>query len=80
MIPFLPKFDNFAQVTNGLVSQNLNLSLVPNGMALLTWFIDCEIWIGPCMVVTGWTQCCSPVVTSWTDAYVTPSNGWTGAI
>jgi hypothetical protein len=77
--PFLAKFDRFAQVTNGLMSENVNLSLVPNGTALLTWFIDSEIWIGPSMIVTGWSQCCAPVSTSWSDTYAQPVTGWTAA-
>lgn len=76
-VPFKPKFDNFAQVSFGLVAFGLGPLPHANGVALVTGFIFAENW-AYCsdQVVTAWTLCSAPVTTPWTDNDPSVTTTW----
>lgn len=77
-VPFGVKFDNYAQVTSGLVAYGLGPLVQVNGVALVTGFLFAEIW-NYCSdaVVTSWTVCSTLPSTTWTDISPSNSTTWT---
>lgn len=80
-VPFLVRFDRYAQMTYGL--EAYGLGPVPNvfganGVALVTGFLFGENW-NYCSspVSTSWTLCMASVSTSWTPGFSQPVTAWT---
>lgn len=63
-------------ITGGLEQVNTDSTFGVRGLALVTGLVTNDIWIGPTLIVTGWTVCCAPVTTTWTDTYTQPITGW----
>lgn len=76
MLPVFVRLSELSLVTAGLEQTNLDSTVGVRGLAIVTGLVTNELWIGPTLIVTGWTNCCDPVVTNWTDTYAQPSTSW----
>lgn len=77
-VPLNPKFDNFAQLTYGLVAYGYGPTVQANYLSLVTWFMYGDNWTYCCDApTTVWAACGASVTTSWANAYTLPATAWT---
>lgn len=67
-VPRLVQFDRYAEVTFGLEAETSGLSVVVNGVALVTeWLANAQWGICYDQPSTSWADCFTQPTTTWTD-------------